>query len=75
MFGYATDETEELMPLSLLLAHKLLARLHKLRRDGTLPWALPDSKSQVSLEYFKTYGDFSKIILQGIFESKQKMLK
>uniref|UniRef100_A0A914RKF5 S-adenosylmethionine synthetase central domain-containing protein n=1 Tax=Parascaris equorum TaxID=6256 RepID=A0A914RKF5_PAREQ len=50
MFGYATDETEELMPLSLLLAHKLLARLHELRRDGTLPWALPDSKSQVSNE-------------------------
>lgn len=47
MFGYATDETEERMPLSLLLAHKLLAQLHKLRRNGTLEWALPDSKSQV----------------------------
>lgn len=47
MFGYATDETKERMPLSLLLAHKLLARLHELRRNGTLEWALPDSKSQV----------------------------
>lgn len=47
MFGYATDETEERMPLSLLLAHKLLARLHELRKNGTLEWALPDSKSQV----------------------------
>ncbi len=50
MFGYATDETEEAMPLSLLLAHKLMARLHALRRDGTLPWALPDSKSQVVIK-------------------------
>uniref|UniRef100_F1L5N3 S-adenosylmethionine synthase n=1 Tax=Ascaris suum TaxID=6253 RepID=F1L5N3_ASCSU len=56
MFGYATDETEELMPLSLLLAHKLLARLHKLRRDGTLPWALPDSKSQVTVDYQFDFG-------------------
>ncbi|VDK53608.1 unnamed protein product [Anisakis simplex] len=51
MFGYATDETEELMPLSLVLAHKLLARLHELRRSNTLQWALPDSKSQVTVEY------------------------
>uniref|UniRef100_A0A915AAD0 S-adenosylmethionine synthase n=3 Tax=Parascaris univalens TaxID=6257 RepID=A0A915AAD0_PARUN len=56
MFGYATDETEELMPLSLLLAHKLLARLHELRRDGTLPWALPDSKSQVTVDYQFGFG-------------------
>lgn len=47
MFGYATDETEEAMPLSLLLAHQLMARLHQLRRNGILDWALPDSKSQV----------------------------
>jgi S-adenosylmethionine synthetase len=47
MFGYATDETEEAMPLSLLLAHQLQARLHKLRREGILDWSLPDSKSQV----------------------------
>ncbi|CEF62579.1 S-adenosylmethionine synthase [Strongyloides ratti] len=51
MFGYATDETEEAMPLSLLLAHKLVAYLHKLRREGLLPWARPDSKSQVTVEY------------------------
>jgi len=47
MFGYATDETDECMPLTLVLAHKLNARLHDLRRNGTLPWARPDSKSQV----------------------------
>lgn len=47
MFGYATDETDEAMPLSLLLAHKLMERLHTLRRNGILDWSLPDSKSQV----------------------------
>lgn len=47
MFGYATDETEECMPLTLMLAHKLNARLHKLRRDKTLWWVRPDSKTQV----------------------------
>lgn len=47
MFGYATDETEEAMPLSLLLAHKLQAKLHELRRSGALTWSFPDSKSQV----------------------------
>ncbi|CAJ0587573.1 unnamed protein product, partial [Mesorhabditis spiculigera] len=51
MFGYATDETDEAMPLSLLLAHQLMARLHQLRRSGILAWSLPDSKSQVTVEY------------------------
>lgn len=47
MFGYATDETAECMPLTLVLAHKLNHRLHQLRRNGTLKWVRPDSKSQV----------------------------
>jgi len=51
MFGYASDETEEAMPLTLVLAHKMMALLHKLRRNGTLPWVRPDSKSQVTVEY------------------------
>jgi S-adenosylmethionine synthetase len=51
MFGYASDETEEAMPLSLLLAHQLNGKLHTLRRNGILDWALPDSKSQVTVEY------------------------
>lgn len=51
MFGYATDETEECMPLTLLLAHKLNAKLHGLRRSGELWWARPDSKTQVTIEY------------------------
>lgn len=48
MFGYATDETEECMPLTIILAHKLNARLAELRRSGELPWLRPDSKTQVN---------------------------
>ncbi|KAE9547620.1 hypothetical protein FO519_009167 [Halicephalobus sp. NKZ332] len=51
MFGYATDETEEAMPLTLVLSHKINAKLHELRRNGTLSWVRPDSKSQVTIEY------------------------
>lgn len=47
MYGYATDETEELMPLTITLAHKLNKKMADGRRDGTLPWVRPDSKSQV----------------------------
>lgn len=49
MFGYATDETEECMPLTIVLAHKLNARMADLRRSGVLPWLRPDSKTQVSI--------------------------
>jgi len=47
MFGYATDETEEYMPLTVMLAHKLNQKMAELRRNGVLWWARPDSKTQV----------------------------
>ena len=51
MFGYACNETEELMPISIHYSHRLLEKYAVLRKDGTLPWALPDAKSQVTVEY------------------------
>jgi S-adenosylmethionine synthetase len=51
MFGYATDETPEMMPLSILLAHRLARGLADDRRNGTAPWLRPDGKTQVSVLY------------------------
>ena len=51
MFGYATNESKEFMPLPILLAHKLIQKLSQVRRDKTLPWVRPDGKSQVSVRY------------------------
>ncbi len=51
MWGYAVDETPELMPLPIMLAHRLVKRIEDLRKDGTLPYLGPDCKSQVTVEY------------------------
>lgn len=54
MFGYATDETEECMPLTVVLAHRLNQKIAELRRSGVLSWARPDSKTQVSISKLVT---------------------
>ena len=51
MFGHACRDTKELMPLAIILSHKIVKKLHELRKDKTLPWLRPDAKSQVTLTY------------------------
>src|SRR5262249_3730750 len=51
MFGYASRETAELMPMPIIMAHKLVRKVSDLRRSGVLDWARPDGKSQVTVEY------------------------
>lgn len=62
MFGYATDETEECMPLTVTLAHKLNQKIADLRRNGEFWWARPDSKTQVSGIFYNCN------FLQGLYK-------
>ena len=55
MFGYATDETEECMPLTVVLSHQLNAKIAQLRRNGEMAWARPDTKTQVRCEVFRQF--------------------
>lgn len=71
MFGYATDETEECMPLTIMLAHKLNKEIADKRRDGGLPWARPDSKTQVTVEYRISDGSCLPVRVHTIVISAQ----
>lgn len=55
MFGYASDETKELMPLPISIAHKIVLELHRLRKTHSLPYLQPDAKAQCTVEYSKDY--------------------
>jgi S-adenosylmethionine synthetase len=71
MFGYATDETPECMPLTIILAHKLNRALSEARRDGSLGWLRPDSKTQVTIEYKKDGGAVIPLRVDTIVISTQ----
>lgn len=71
MFGYATDESEECMPLTIVLAHKLNAKLAELRRSGEMPWLRPDSKTQVTVKYIQRNGAVIPVRVHTIVISVQ----
>lgn len=66
MFGYATDETEECMPLTVVLAHRLNQKIAELRRSGVLSWARPDSKTQVSHRVIRIPPTHSNMMFKNI---------
>jgi len=71
MFGYATDETESYMPLTVVLAHKLNAAMAAARRSGLLSWLRPDSKTQVTVEYKNDGGAMIPLRVDTIVISTQ----
>jgi S-adenosylmethionine synthetase len=71
MFGYATDESAELMPLTHVLATKLIQRLSEVRNNGTLPWLRPDAKTQVTIEYKRENGAVIPIRVHTVVISTQ----
>ena len=71
MFGYATDETPEYMPLTIVLAHKLNAAMAAARRSGAMAWLRPDSKTQVTIEYKKDNGAMIPVRVDTVVVSTQ----
>lgn len=71
MFGYATDETPEYLPLTILLAHRLNKAMKDARNDGTLPWLRPDTKTQVTIEYAHDNGAVRPVRVDTVVVSAQ----
>lgn len=71
MFGYATNETPEFMPLTHVLSTKLIQQLSLVRNNGTLPWLRPDSKTQVTVEYRRDGGNVTPIRVHTVVISTQ----
>jgi len=71
MFGYATNETAEFMPLTHVLASQLVTKLQELRHNNTLPWLRPDAKTQVTVEYKKEGGFLTPVRVHTIVISTQ----
>jgi S-adenosylmethionine synthetase len=71
MFGYATDETPELLPLTIQLAHKLNLAMKVARNDGSLPWLRPDTKTQVTVEYAHDGGAVRPLRVDTVVVSAQ----
>merc|ERR1712137_351483 len=71
MFGYATDETEELMPMTVIFAHKLNHKLAECRRNGTMPYLRPDTKTQVTIEYRDEKGAMVPLRVDAVVISTQ----
>ncbi|KAL9623119.1 MAG: hypothetical protein Q9160_002633 [Pyrenula sp. 1 TL-2023] len=71
MFGYATDETPELLPLTIQLAHKLNRAMKDARNDGSLPWLRPDTKTQVTVEYAHDNGAVKPLRVDTVVVSAQ----
>ena len=71
MFGYASDESPELMPLTVVYSHKLNHAMASARRNGHLPWLLPDTKTQVTIEYKKDGGAVVPVRVDTIVVSTQ----
>lgn len=71
MFGYATDETPELLPLTVILSHKLNAAMKAARNDGSVPWLLPDTKTQVTIEYAHDNGAVKPLRVDTVVVSAQ----